>query len=64
MILPLNFSFLKMKDITKTIILKMIILCFKMIIFKENIKISRKNDFNNFYNLFKSKYDETKNKKY
>ena len=64
MILHLNFSFLKMKDITKTIILKMIILCFKMIIFKENIKISRKNDFNNFYNLFKSKYDETKNKKY
>ena len=64
MILPLNFSFLKMKDITKTIILKMIILCFKMTIFKENIKISRKNDFNNFYNLFKSKYDETKNKKY
>ena len=64
MILHLNFSFLKMKDITKTIILKMIILCFKMTIFKENIKISRKNDFNNFYNLFKSIYDETKNKKY
>jgi len=53
-----------MKDITKTIILKMIILCFKMTIFKEKIKISRKNDFNNFYNLFKSKYNETKNKKY
>ena len=64
MILHLNFSFLKMKDITKTIILKMIILCFKMTIFKEKIKISRKNDFNNFYNLFKSKYNETKNKKY
>ena len=64
MILHLNFSFLKMKDITKTIILKMIILCFKMTIFKEKIKISRKNDFNNFYNLFKSIYDETKNKKY
>ena len=60
MILPLTFSFLKKKDISRIIILKTIILCSKVTTFIKNIIILKKNDFDNVRILMKLKSNDIK----